>query len=112
MAKNDTFEDTAKKLDDEYRADITSQVDQLRKDLSNLAGTVKSLGSDVTSEVKGKASRLKDDAINAGNEAAQTVKREVRSLNNNLTDYVQENPIQAVGIAAAAGFLFAILTRR
>lgn len=112
MAKDDSVETTVKKLDDEYRADISGQVSQLRDDLANLAGTVKSLGSDVKHDVKAKASQLADDAISASNSAAKTVKREVRSLNDNITDYVQENPIQSIGIAAATGFLLAILTRR
>jgi ElaB/YqjD/DUF883 family membrane-anchored ribosome-binding protein len=112
MANNDSIENTVNKLDDQYRADISGQVTQLREDLANLASTVKSLGSDVTHDVKAKASRLADDAITASSSAARTVKHEVRSLNDNVTDYVQTNPIQSIGIAAATGFLLAILTRR
>ena len=112
MAKTDSIENTVKKLDDEYRADISGQVEQLREDLANLAATVKALGSDVKHDVKARASQLADDAIAAGNNAARSVKHEARALNNSVTDYVQENPIQAVGIAAAAGFLLAIITRR
>jgi ElaB/YqjD/DUF883 family membrane-anchored ribosome-binding protein len=112
MANNDPIETAVNKLDDKYRADISGQVTQLREDLANLANTVKSLGSDVTHDVKEKASRLADDAISASNSAARSVKHEVRSLNDNVTDYVQTNPIQSIGIAAATGFLLAILTRR
>ena len=108
----ESVEKSVKQLDDKYSADISGQVAQLRDDLSNLANTVKSLGGDVKKDVKAKASRLADDAISASNNAARTVKHEARALNNNVTDYVQENPLQSIGIAAAAGFLFAILTRR
>jgi ElaB/YqjD/DUF883 family membrane-anchored ribosome-binding protein len=112
MANNDSIENTVNKLDDQYRADISGQVAQLREDLANLAGTFKALGSDVKHDVTAKASQLADDAVAAGNTAARTVKHEARALNNNVTDYVQANPIQSIGIAAATGFLLAILTRR
>lgn len=112
MANSDTAQKTAKKLDDETNTDVSGQVSQLREDLANLASTVKSLGSDVKQDVKTKASRLADDAVSASNSAARSVKKEVRSINENVTDYVQANPIQSLGIAAATGFLLAILTRR
>ena len=112
MANTDSIENNVKKLDDEYRADISGQVAQLREDLANLAGTIKALGSDVKHDVSAKASQLADDAVAAGNNAARTVKHEARALNNNVTDYVQTNPLQSIGIAAAAGFLLAIITRR
>lgn len=112
MANNDSIENTVEQLDDKYRADISAQVTQLREDLANLASTVKNLGSDVTHDVKAKATRLADDAISASNNAARNVKHEVRALNNDVTNYIQEKPLQAIGMAAAAGFVFAILTRR
>ena len=93
-------------------AEVSAQLAQLREDLSNLASSVKALGAGVSAEVKAKASRVADDAYVASEEAVHTVRNEIQSINDNLTEQVQRNPLQSLGIAAAAGFLLAIFTRR
>lgn len=43
---------------------------------------------------------------------ADSVRNEISSLNDNLTDQVQKNPLQSLGIAVGVGFVLALLTRR
>ncbi len=93
-------------------ADVAAQLTQLREDLANLAGSVKALGVGVSSEVKARATRVADDALAAGEETVDNVRHEIQSLNDNLTYQVQKNPLQSLGIAVAAGFLIALVTRR
>ncbi|MBD8689692.1 MULTISPECIES: DUF883 family protein [unclassified Rhizobium] len=93
-------------------AEVSAQLAQLREDLANLAGSVKALGAGVSHEVKARASRAADDAIAAGEETVATVRNEIQSINDNLTYQVQKNPLQSLGIAVAAGFLIALVTRR
>ncbi|MBB3948516.1 ElaB/YqjD/DUF883 family membrane-anchored ribosome-binding protein [Rhizobium skierniewicense] len=93
-------------------ADVSAQLAQLREDLANLAGSVKALGAGVSHDVKARAARAADDAMAAGEQTVETVRNEIQSLNDNLTYQVQKNPLQSLGIAVAAGFLIALVTRK
>ncbi|MNU08145.1 hypothetical protein D3C72_2540590 [compost metagenome] len=55
---------------------------------------------------------MADDALTASGEMADSVRNEISSLNDNLTDQVQKNPLQSLGIAVGVGFVLALLTRR
>lgn len=111
---------TVRNVDDKVRetleggdvADVSAQLSQLREDLANLAGSVKALGVGVSSEVKARATRVADDAMAAGEETVDNVRHEIQSINDNLVYQVQKNPLQSLGIAVAAGFLIALVTRR
>lgn len=93
-------------------ADVSAQLSQLRDDLAHLAKSVKALGVGVTHEVKHQAARVADDAISASEQTVQNVRDEIQTLNDNLVYQVQKNPLQSLGIAVAAGFLIALVTRR
>jgi ElaB/YqjD/DUF883 family membrane-anchored ribosome-binding protein len=93
-------------------ADVSAQLTQLREDLANLAKSVKALGVGVSSEVKAQATRVADDAFAAGEETVENVRHEIQTLNDNLVYQVQKNPLQSLGIAVAAGFLIALVSRR
>lgn len=85
---------------------------QLREDLANLAKSVKALGVGASHELKAQAARVADDALTASGEMADSVRSEISTLNDNLTDHVQKNPLQSLGIAVGVGFVLALLTRR
>ncbi|QCM02670.1 DUF883 domain-containing protein [Agrobacterium tumefaciens] len=93
-------------------ADVAAQLAQLREDLANLAKSVKALGVGASHELKAQAARVADDALTASGEMADSVRSEISSLNDNLTDQVQKNPLQSLGIAVGVGFVLALLTRR
>ncbi|CAD0213508.1 hypothetical protein EN41_00770 [Agrobacterium tumefaciens] len=93
-------------------ADVAAQLAQLREDLANLAESVKALGVGASHELKAQAARVADDAISASSDMADTVRNEISTLNDNLTDQVQKNPLQSLGIAIGVGFVLALLTRR
>ncbi|MCZ7854797.1 MULTISPECIES: DUF883 family protein [Agrobacterium] len=93
-------------------ADVAAQLAQLREDLANLAKSVKALGVGASYELKAQAARVADDAISASSDMADTVRSEISTLNDNLTDQVQKNPLQSLGIAVGVGFVLALLTRR
>lgn len=93
-------------------AEVTAQLAQLREDLANLAKSVKALGVGTSAEIKNQALRMTDDAIAASSEVAQNVRNELSTLNQNVTEQVQRNPLQSLGIAVAAGFVLALLTRK
>ena len=93
-------------------ADVAAQLAQLREDLANLAKSVKALGVGASHELKAQAARVADDALTASGEMADSVRSEISTLNDNLTDHVQKNPLQSLGIAVGVGFVLALLSRR
>lgn len=93
-------------------ADVAAQLAQLREDLASLAKSVKALGVGASHELKAQAARVADDALTASGEMADSVRNEISTLNDNLTDHVQKNPLQSLGIAVGVGFVLALLTRR
>jgi ElaB/YqjD/DUF883 family membrane-anchored ribosome-binding protein len=70
--------------------DVTGQIDAIRADLQNLTSTVGTLA-------KTQMRRAQDKTLETAAEAEDAIRR---------------NPLQAVGIAAGLGFLFAVLSRR
>lgn len=92
--------------------DIELQLQQLRDDISNLAKTVAAVGNDKASELKGKARRAANDAADASLNAVEAAREQAASLERDLERQIRLKPIQSVAIAAGAGFLFALLTRR
>jgi ElaB/YqjD/DUF883 family membrane-anchored ribosome-binding protein len=92
--------------------DVAAQIAQLREDLANLARSVKTIGTGTSKELKAHAARITDDALSVSGEVASSVRNEISNINQNVTDHVQKNPLQSLGIAVAAGFLLAILSRR
>lgn len=113
MATVRNVEDEVRKtINDADTAEVSAQLAQLREDLANLAGSVKALGVGVSSEVKARATRVADEALAAGEETVDNVRNEIQSINDNLVYQVQKNPLQSLGIAVAAGFLIALVTRR
>jgi ElaB/YqjD/DUF883 family membrane-anchored ribosome-binding protein len=70
--------------------DVTDQIDAIRADLQNLTSTVGTLA-------KAQMRRAQDKTLETAAQAE---------------DAIRQNPLQAVGIAAGLGFLFAVLSRR
>ena len=71
-------------------ADLSSEVDAIRDDVQKLAATI----GDVA---KRQAGRAQDNAVDAMHTAE---------------NYIRQNPLQAVAIAAGLGFLYGLFTRR
>ena len=87
------------------KEDVEAQIGQLRDDVSKLVATVTALGKDKAGDAKEKVSAQAEDALNAVNAQASRIEAEV-------TGRVRERPIMALGIAAAVGFVAAMLARR
>ena len=95
-----TKERVRKELDDWYRSiasdlresagELSSQIDAIRADLQSLTSTVARLASK-------QIDRAQDTAVEAVQQADQAIQR---------------NPLNAIAIALALGFLFGAFTRR
>lgn len=74
----------------EFRAAAEAKLSDLRHTLNQRAGEYRERATQVWSETAGRARGLTEDG----------------------EDYIRENPLQAVGLALAAGFLLGLILRR
>lgn len=111
-------------------SDVTSELDNLRTDLSRLAGAVTSLvGSQAQSTTEtvrdrwgGLGKALSSGASDAYSRASDWTSRssdvasqaagQLKRANSHLEDSIERNPIAAVLIAAGIGLAIGIMSRR
>ncbi len=81
--------------------DLEERIARVRADVADLGKAVASYGS-------GKA----DDLKVAGEDALETLKKELADLEGKVATQVRARPLQSLAIAAGAGVLAALLMRR
>ena len=74
----------------EFKEAVAAKFSDLRGSLNERAGEYRERANQVWSETTGRARTLTEDG----------------------EDYIRENPLQAVGIALAAGFIIGVIMRR
>jgi ElaB/YqjD/DUF883 family membrane-anchored ribosome-binding protein len=94
------------------QADIELQLQQLREDIAALARTVAAAGSNKAEDLKTKARRASNDAMDASAQMMDAAKAQAMSMERDLERQIRTKPLQSVAIAAGVGFLFALLSRR
>ncbi|GGA19290.1 DUF883 family protein [Neptunicoccus cionae] len=93
-------------------ADLSAQIETLRKDLSALSGTINDLGKAKKAELKEAATDRVDAAREKGAEAAEAVTNRAKEVHEQANDFVKSQPATALGIAAGLGFLVGMLNAR
>ena len=97
----------------QYNADeLDAQIQELRRDISEIGKTLKALGAAKAQEYKATADDMANEAIGIGSRAYDAARAEAMSLEESFERQVREKPLQALAIAAGVGFLAALLTRR
>lgn len=86
-------------------ADLSAQIEVLRKDLSELTGTIAGLG-------KTKSAELSEAARQKGAETVEFLSTRAREAQTQASSFVAQQPATALGIAAGAGFLVGFLSSR
>lgn len=92
--------------------DLERQLHQLRTDMSALAETVAALGSGTARGAKRRASDIPEEVGEYYEEALDGLRKEYGQIERKISREVRSNPLPALGVAAAIGFLFAHFTRR
>lgn len=94
------------------RAVIEEQLARIRADVSELASSLAEMGSRRLSDARGEADNRVSELTKAGEEAIEDLRRQLRAIERDLSDKVQEKPLQTLGVAAGIGFLLALVLRR
>jgi len=90
-------------------SDIQAQLKKLREDLSALATTVTTIG---TEKATAYGAKIASDTIEASQNAVEGVRSDYISFEQAVADRIRARPIQAVGVAAGIGYLIAAMRRR
>jgi ElaB/YqjD/DUF883 family membrane-anchored ribosome-binding protein len=94
------------------QADVERQLQQLREDIAALAKAVAAAGLNKADDLKSKAKRASNDAMDASAQMMDAARAQAMSMEKDLERQIRTKPLQAVAIAAGLGFLFALLSRR
>lgn len=100
----DSSEDARNKMVDEFSAVLTEAEDMLKRAASETGDKAKDLRSQVEAKLltaKLRLQELQGQAVDRAKETARIT-----------DDYVHDNPWQAIGIAAVAGFVVGLLMNR
>lgn len=106
---------TPKKSDDKTSDDveaITAEITRLRKDLSGLVDTVGRVGRRRAEGLADTASSKASESMAAGEAMLADMAGELERVERDLVSATRRNPWRALGIAAASGFLLAMILRR
>ena len=93
-------------------ADLETQLEQLRKEIGDIAASIAGLTTKKAADLKGDAIKAGNDALGASSEALETARERINAAGSDIGDRVREKPLQALAVAAGIGFLAALLTRR
>lgn len=103
---------TVNDVQDDSTAELQAQIAQLKEDIASIAATLTEIGAQKISKAKQNAADAYNDAYEQGEETLNSFKNSACSIEEQVTDYVQDRPITSLACAAAFGYLFAALTRR
>lgn len=91
--------------------DLHQEIEQLRNDIAALAGTVSEMGNAAVDRAKKKASQVPHDLGRVYEKTLASAEKEATEIEQRLLQQVREHPIQSIGLAAAIGYVAAMLSR-
>lgn len=88
-------------------AELEAQIAKLREDVAGVAEALKAVASERAGGARSKAYALRDDVIDRSERYVQQAQDVASDLEDQLSERVRAEPIKAVIIAAAVGYLYA-----
>ncbi len=92
--------------------ELSKQIEQLRKDVSEITHTLGELTRGQVTELRSRAERRASELRDRGRAMADEVGNQARDIEHEAEDYVRRKPLQSLAIAAGLGLLVGYLTRR
>lgn len=91
---------------------IEKKIARLKSDMSDLATSLADLGMDTAKGVKSDADAKVAEFVQTGEATLDDLRAQLNLYERQVARTVRERPIAALGLAAALGFLLALLFRR
>jgi ElaB/YqjD/DUF883 family membrane-anchored ribosome-binding protein len=92
--------------------DLEADIRQLRADIAKLAEQIATTKEHSYSAARRAASEGVEQLRTQGEAAMEGIRANARDLEEHVIATVREKPVTSLAIAACAGFLFALLSRR
>jgi len=93
-------------------AHLEDDIERLRGDVSKLTQSIANLGAAKMDQYRASAANAADEISKQAWDSLESAKAELAKIERQLVRQVEVNPLKAVAVAAAAGFLAALLFRR
>jgi len=91
---------------------IEQDIERLRTDVSRLTDSLSTYGAAKMDQYRASAANAAEEISQQARESLSAAKSELARIERQLVRQVEVNPLKAVAVAAAAGFLAALLFRR
>lgn len=91
---------------------IENQIDELRKDISAIAKSLKKIGSEKLRRTKHAVENLLDGAREQGEGTLDDAQQKLYDMQNDMIENIREKPFTSIAVAASVGFILAHLLRR
>lgn len=92
--------------------DVVKQVDEIRTEIAKLNKMLGAAGGTAADDLKSRAKEKLDRLSDLTDEELQALRERADLAGRQFADTVRRQPVAAVGVAAAAGFLAALLLRK
>ena len=109
-AVNKTSENVGKRAG-ETKEDLEAQIARLREDVAGVTESLRSLASGSATTARAQAYALRDDVRETGERYYRQAQEAASDLEQEISDRVRAEPIKAVLIAGAVGYLYARIFR-
>lgn len=104
---------------DQTIEDLNAQIAELKAQIADMAGTVKTHGENIAQGLRAKGEHVADEvrhrarrAYSAASDQADIVKSRAQGYLQEADTAVKENPATAMGVAVGVGFLMGVLLSR
>jgi len=91
---------------------VDERVTRIRDDIAQLAGTVTEAGADAARGLKDAAAAKTSEVASISAETLADLRNQLAAVEARIEGKVRERPLTALAIAAAAGFVIAMMARR
>ncbi len=109
---NTAVKKLTRNADSAATADLTDQIDVLRKDLSALTEIIADLGKAKGDAAIAAAKEKVDGVAESAADTAETARLHAMELQGQANDFIKNQPATALGIAAGIGFLVGFMGSR
>ncbi len=92
--------------------DLQAQVEQLKKDIASIAGTLADLGSQKVRAARKNARQTYRSARLQGQDVVDDLRGKAEDFEEQICATVRERPLTSLATAVGVGYLLALFTRR
>jgi ElaB/YqjD/DUF883 family membrane-anchored ribosome-binding protein len=95
-----------------FKADVETHARKIRKDISALADSLATAGGTLADDAKANAGAKADELRQLSEDTVRELQNQLALVEKQIATRFRERPLTSLALAAAVGFLFAVMMRR